>query len=179
MPNPDLVEKIDRLPRMPIATATYRHVTVGRPPLSGEGARIQGGRWNPPERFPTLYLALSTAVAVAEFQRMATLNRRALGDFLPRELYRIDVSLQAVVDLRAPSALAALGMTADELTGEDRRLTQAIGDAAHYLSVEAILAPSAAGTGDVLAVFTDVLESASTLDVEHLGNWTDPSLGLP
>lgn len=179
MPNPDLVEKIDRLTRKPIATATYRHVTVGRSPLSGEGARIQGGRWNPPERFPTLYLALTTEVAVAEFQRMARLNRRALGDFLPRELYRIDVSLQVVVDLRVPSAVASLDMTTDDLTGDDRRLTQAIGDAAHYLSIEAILAPSAAGAGDVLAVFTDVLESTSTLNVEHLGSWTDPSLGLP
>ena len=179
MPDPDLVEKIDRLPRMPIATATYRHVTVGRPPLSGEGARIQGGRWNPPERFPTLYLALSKEVAVAEFQRMARLNGRALGDFLPRELYLIDVSLQVVVDLRSPGAVAALGMTTDELTGDDRRLTQALGDAAHYLSVEAILAPSAAGEGDVLAVFTDVLDSASTLGVQHLGNWTDPSLSQP
>ncbi len=94
MPDPDLVEKIDRLSRRPISMATYRHVTVGRPPLSGEGARIQGGRWNPAERLPTLYLDLSTEVAVAEFQRMARLNRRALRDFLPRELYRIDFSLR-------------------------------------------------------------------------------------
>lgn len=176
MPNPELVEGIDRLGRQSWDGATYRHVTVGRAPLSGEGARIQGGRWNPPDRFPALYLGLTTDVVAAEFHRMARLNRRTVADFLPRELYRIDVSLRTVIDLRDRATAGQLGIDPWTLTGDDRTWTQAAGDAVHYLSIEGILAPSATGTGDVLVVFTDILGASSVMTPTHLGRWDDPSL---
>lgn len=86
MPNPDLVERLDQLSTRAVDAVGYRQVSAGRQPLSGEGARIQGGRWNPRESFPTLYLGMTEQVVAAEFQRGAMRSNRSPSDFLPREL---------------------------------------------------------------------------------------------
>lgn len=171
MPDPDLVERLDPLQRRALAAVTYRHVSRGRQPLSGEGARIQGGRWNPTESFPTLYAGLTEEVVTAEFRRLALRTGRSTEDFLPRDLYRIDVTLQAVLDLTDPAVVRDLGVDAEDLTADDIGTCQAIGDAAHYLSIEAILAPSAAGSGSALAVYTDRLQPGSVLEPHLLRQW--------
>lgn len=174
MPDPDLVERLGPLPCRQFTAATYRHVSVGRQPLSGEGARIHGGRWNPPESFPTLYLGLTEEVVVAEFHRLALRSGRSPTDFLPRELYRIDVTLQTVLDLTDTTILRALGVDTNALTTDSVATCQAVGAAAHYLSIEAVLAPSAAGPGSTLSVYTDRLQPASLLTPHHLGQWQLP-----
>lgn len=175
MPDPDLVERIAERPRRSLAAATYRHVSRGRQPLSGEGARIQGGRWNPRESFPTLYVGLTEAVVVAEFHRLAIRSGRSTADFLPRSVYRIDVSLGLVLDLTDASTVSAVGVTAAQLAADDPGACQAIGDAAHYLGFEAVLAPSATGRGSALAIYTDRLQPSSILTPHHLGEWDDGS----
>ncbi len=65
MPSPHLVDAIDRLDPVPYRGEAYRHLAPRWHPLSGGGARIQGGRWNPPESFATLYLALERPTAAA------------------------------------------------------------------------------------------------------------------
>lgn len=177
MPDPGLVDTISRLPTITVAAATYRHVTPGRLPMSGEGARIQGGRWNPPESFPTLYLAFAVGTVAAEFSRLATKAGRQTKDFLPRELYRIDVELTTVLDLTEPGNLAVLGVTMATLTAEDTSLPRAIGDAAHYLDIEAIQAQSAAVTTEaaVLAVFTDKLSPTTRLQHTLIETWSTDS----
>lgn len=147
--------------------------------MSGEGARIQGGRWNPTESFPALYVGLSEEVVTAEFHRLALRNRRSTADFLPRELYRIDVTLQVVLDFTNPDTVRALGVDLEDLTADDVATCQAIGDAAHYLGIEAILAPSAAGPGSALAVYTDRLQPASVLTPHLLGVWDVPPATSP
>jgi RES domain-containing protein len=174
MPNPDLVERLDRLPRVRLAATTYRHVSTGRQPLSGEGARILGGRWNPPESFPTLYLAKSVDTAVREFYRLAERNARAVGDFLPRELYRIEVALSRVLDLSQSSAVSAAGIQQSVLLSDDLSVSQAVADAAHYLDFEAVQAPSATGAGIAVAVFTDRLDPTSQLVPQLHDAWETP-----
>jgi len=171
MPDPDLVERLDLLPRRSLSAVTYRHVSQGRQPLSGEGARIQGGRWTPAESFPTLYLGLSEDVVVAEFRRLALRSGRSTADFLPRELYRIDVTLQLVLDLTEGATVQALNVEGADLISDDLVTCQAVGDAAHYLGAEAILAPSAAGPGSVLAIYTDRLQPGSVLTPHLLSKW--------
>lgn len=175
MPDPDLVERLDQVPLHTLEAVTYRHVSSSRPPLSGEGARIQGGRWNPPESFPTLYLGMTEAIVAAEFRRLAMRSGRSVADFLPRELYQIEVKLQFVLDLTDDTHVRSLGVDAAELTSDDAKTCQAIGDAAHYLGTEAVLAPSATGAGDVLAVFTDRLGPTSLLNPSLLRIWDVPS----
>jgi RES domain-containing protein len=174
MPSTHLVDAIDRLDPVAYVGDVYRHVAVGRHPLSGAGARSLGGRWNPPQSFATLYLADQKATVEAEFQRMARRQGLSPSSFLPRRLYRIEVDLQAIIDLTEPRALpeglASLDFGSDNLT-----TTQAIGEAAQYLGREGILAPSAAGDGKVLAVFIDRLMPDSRVDDVDFEVWNEPS----
>jgi RES domain len=84
------------------------------------------------------------------------------------------VRLVAVLDLRPPEATAALGLRPRDLGAGARRACQAVGDAAHALGLEGLLAPSAAGPGTVLAVFPDQLLGGSSLGLLGVETWSEP-----
>jgi RES domain-containing protein len=144
---------------------------VPSPPLSGAGARTVGGRWNPPDSFAILYVAVERETAVAEFLRMAARAGRAPEDFLPRRIYRYEARLTGLCDLRVAGARAALELTDDDLQSDDPSNCQAVGEAAEYLGREGIIAPSATGSGTVLAVFFDRLDPDSAIGVVDFETW--------
>ena len=160
---PDLVREVDARPRVTFEGVAFRHLGPGHSPSSGEGARIRGGRWNPAESFPTLYLALSIDTVVAEFYRLAERQGMPPENLLPRRIQTYGVELQAVLDLRDPTARQGLGLSDAVIAGDDPTLCQSVGDAAHYAGFEAILAPSATGIGLVLAVFVDRMVAGSSI----------------
>jgi RES domain-containing protein len=171
MPSPHLVDAIDRLDPLPFQGEAFRHIAARWHPLSGAGARSQGGRWNPPESFSTVYLALSEKTAIEEFRRMARRSGRAPEDFVPRRIYRFRLNLQEILDLTGPSEV--LGPLAGlDLQAEDLAPTQAVGEAAQYLGREAIMAPSATGVGNVLVVFIDRLRPDSLIESQDFKTWT-------
>jgi RES domain-containing protein len=174
MPSSRLVEILDQLEPLPFRGEAYRHIAARWHPLSGAGARSQGGRWNPPESFATLYLALTKDTAVEEFRRMARRSGRDPDEFLPRRLYRLRLELQAVVDLTDESSLPEPLKLLD-LGSDDLSTTQAIGEAGQYLGWEGIRAPSAACEGDVLAVFMDRLEPDSLIEPVDFETWPSRS----
>jgi RES domain-containing protein len=149
----------------------YRNQPPGFDPRSGAGARRRGGRFNPPNSFPVLYLAVTPDTAAAELHRAAEGMGLRVAAVLPRELYRYDVDLVRVLDLRDRSIRDALGVTLDELLAADRTRSHQIGEAASRLGVQALVCPSATGVGDVLAVFVDNLGSA-TCDPHLAVTWT-------
>jgi len=161
--DPDLIREVDARPRAAFAGAAFGHLGPHHPPTSGEGARIRGGRWNRPESFPSLYLGLSAGTVAAEFYRLAEHQGMPAENLLPRRLQEYAVDLHAVLDLRDPAAREALGLTDAVIASDDPSFCRLVGDAAHYAGFEAIVAPSATGVGDVLAVFTDRLIAGSTL----------------
>jgi RES domain-containing protein len=169
-----LLARVDALDPVAVTTEAFRHVAHDRHPLSGSGARLHGGRWNPPESFSTLYLALERETTVNEFYRLAARQGRAPEDFLPRRMYRYEVALGAVLDLRVPSARASLSLNDAEMTANDALKCRGIGESAHYLGLEGILAPSAAGQGTVLAVFFDRLRADSHIRDIDYEPWTAP-----
>lgn len=142
----------------PYAGEGWRHLSPRHDPLSGEGARLHGGRFNPPESFPVLYVCRTRPCAVAELGRLG--ERQAIGveGLLPRYLYRYDLSLARVLDLTVAEVRTQVGAGIEVLTGPDWTACQDLGATAHALGTQAILSPSAAGTDDVLAVF-----------VQHIG----------
>ena len=156
-----LVSAIDQLDRAAYSGEAFRHIGPQYNPLSGAGARTHGGRWNPPQSFATLYLGFERATVIAEFGRAVARSRRSLEDFLPRRFYRYELQLRALLDMRVAENRAAVGLSDDALTADDLRPCQAVGEAAHHVGREGIVAPSAAGPGTVIAVFFDRLEADS------------------
>lgn len=174
MPDPHLIELLDELPRSVFRGEAFRHQGPGYHPLSAEGARIQGGRWNPPNSFPVLYLALDRSTAAAEFYRRAEREGRPPEQLLPRRLYRYRVELEAVLDLTGRDALTHAALSPTDISSDDLSRCQAVGDAAHYLGLEAILTPSATSAGRNLAVFFDRLRSGSTVEPLDFELWEMP-----
>lgn len=174
MVDPSLAAAIDSLERRPWSGEAFRHVAEKRDPLSGAGARSLGGRWNPAESFATIYLALDRETVEREFLRLVKRAGSAPEDFLPRRLYRFEVDVQALLDLRAGESRSKVGITDESVSGADTRACQAVGEAAHYLGREGILAPSASGEGAVLAIFVDRLEVGSLVREVDYELWEAP-----
>lgn len=170
----NLLSRVDAVGPTTLSAEAFRHIAKDRHPLSGAGARLHGGRWNPPQSFSTLYLALAQATVVAEFYRLAERQGRTPADFLPRQMHRYEVTLAATLDLRTTAAQDSLCLTPDALRAPDARRCQEVGAAAHYLGFEGIIAPSASGIGTVLAVFFDSLRAESNVISVEAEEWVAP-----
>ena len=143
----------------------YRHTALAYEPLNGDGARRAGGRWNPPASFPVVYTATEISTVDHELARSATRAGLSIRHMSPRRLATISVRLGRVLDLTNPDVLVALGIPAEALVSEDPTLPRRIGEAAHHLGYEAVLAPSATGEGVVLAIFMDNRAGTSVVDL--------------
>jgi hypothetical protein len=99
----------------PWVGTAYRHLPAGAPfgPLDfSRAGRAPTNRWNDPGD-PTLYLAGDAGVLGAEWGRY--LVEELTGDLAAvmreRTVYRLDLELAAVLDLRDPAVLSALSVT--------------------------------------------------------------------
>lgn len=77
-----------------------------REPLSGEGARLYGGRFNP-KGVPALYTSLTVLTALREANQV--------GNLQPTTLVSYDAEVESVFDCRDPAALASVEMDAATL----------------------------------------------------------------
>lgn len=166
----DLAERVSTAPRRQYDGSAFRHQSPRHDPLSGEGARLAGGRFNPPESFPVLYLCTTRACAVAEFRRFASRHPIGLEGFLPRVLYEYRLEFASVLDLTDAETLKHLDLDPEHLVEDDRVLTRQVGELSHQFGYQALRSPSATGVDLVLAVFTDNLR-AGRLDPELAERW--------
>lgn len=174
MVDPVLLDVVRALPVTVFTGEVCRHLSPGVPPLSGHGAWVNGGRWNPPGSFPVLYLALSEETAKAEFRRMARKLREPPRSFLPRELHRYEVSLVDLVDLRSEDARREVGLSERQLRLDPPTRCQAIGLAAHEAGREGILVASATGVGLAMPVFFGRLRPTSYVRDVGFDVWRSP-----
>lgn len=77
-----------------------------REPLSGRGAELYGGRFNP-KGMPALYASLSVMTALREANQV--------GNLQPTTLVSYDAEIDGIFDCRDEPALKAEGMTAAAL----------------------------------------------------------------
>lgn len=167
----ELVATIDQLPRTRWSGSGWRHLRLGRDPLSGSGARIQGGRWNPPNSFAVLYLGTSRETLSAEFARLVSRQPFRTSDLFPRAIYEYAIALDDLLDLRSTESLTAVGLTEHTARSDDLASCQAVGEAAFAAGRTGILVSSATGTGDVLAVFAERLRGPSSVTPRDYEVW--------
>ena len=143
-------------------------------PLSGAGAARAGGRFNRPG-LHALYLADSTATALAEYHQLDSL-------LPPCTLVTYRVALARVVDLRTGYVASAWGPLWQEWACEWRRMSVGdrieppswlLGDEVVEAGCSGLLFPSTRSTGLNLVVYTDQLAESDELLVH------DPGAALP
>ena len=148
----DLFRALDQLGTRQLTGTFYRHTAPRRDALSGEGARMIGGRWNPVGT-EALYLAEPREACAAEFRRMAAGQGKGVESFLPRTLHTIAVTDLDIIDLTTPAHLHAVGLSEADLAADDRTACQLVGEAIATSGIGGLLAPSATGIGTVLTVY--------------------------
>lgn len=162
---------LGRLAGVALAVTAYRNQAAGWDPRNGEGARRHGGRFNPPHSFPVLYLCLTRPCVIAEVTRQAQRQGLTVADLLPRELWQLNADLTKILDLTDPATLRALDISGDDLTRDDHRFTQELGEAAHQHGFNGIRTPSATGVDHVLAILPDNLAGV-VVSAELIDLWT-------
>ena len=84
-----------------------------REPVSGEGARLHGGRFNP-KGIPALYTAMSVMTAIREANQIGTLQ--------PTTLVSYEADIASIFNATDADALGSYGMAPADLAAEDWRL---------------------------------------------------------
>ena len=97
-------------------------------------------------------------------------------NLLPRELFALELSLGKCLDIRSEEIRDRLDLGPNLIRAADASACQAVGAAAHHLGYEGIIAPSATGIGNIVAVFTDRLTPESSLTATRLETWTEAPL---
>lgn len=156
----DVVQRVNDLGTTTWSGTTHRYTTTGRDPRSGTGARLFGGRWNPRDTFPTIYLAHPAAACIAELDRTAAASGIGVPGMIRKglTLHVLQVRGMQVLDLRETVALHQVGLDLEDISDDDWTACQTVGHAAYFLDFDGVLAPSATGTGLVLAAFETRLD---------------------
>lgn len=138
--------------------------TAWRDPLDPSHAARLGGRWNPPDSFPTLYLNADLATAQGQIERLLAGQPVRPEDLDDPPWVLIAATLpvrQRAADAVTDDGLRVLGLPVSYPLDADERPVphapcQAIGAAMHAAALDGILARSAVtldGTGRELAWF--------------------------
>jgi RES domain-containing protein len=98
-------------------------------------------------------LATPEDACVAEFMRLAKGQAKGAQSFLPRDLHEITVVDLELLDLTSEGARKTVAITLSDIERADRGRCQSIGEAAQFVGLQGVLAPSATGVGLVLAVY--------------------------
>lgn len=151
----DLVQRIDARGTVAWSGTCFRYTTAHRDPLSGEGARRFGGRWNPASLFSAIYLADSARACMVEVDRAAQAASTTAEKMLEASyrLHTVAADALAVLDLTTAEAREAVGLDDADVHGDDWSACQAVGHAAWFLHVQGVLVPAAGGVGLVITAY--------------------------
>lgn len=125
----------------------FRHMFAAFPP---ERENVRGARWNPPQT-PAIYTSLARKTAIAEADYYIGLQ--PIRPSARRIVYRIEVTLNSVLDLSDSQTLSELGLNDDLLASIEHSNCQMIGGAVEWLEHDGLLVPSARAEGVNLVIF--------------------------
>lgn len=116
-----LVQRIDARGTVAWSGTCVRYTTAHRDPLSGEGARRFGGRWNPASLFSAINLADSARACMVEVDRAAQAASTTAEKMLEASyrLHTVAAETLAVLDLTPAQAREAVGLDDEDIHGDD------------------------------------------------------------
>ena len=153
------------------ATPQYAH---SKKLIDGNGAYLHGSRWCAPCAFPCVSLSTTKDISILESYATAMHYGWKNADLQPRVLVSVRLKLDKVFDLVANTSLADKLDLAEIMAedwhwvnnGGDESLGQALGRAAHDLSVEGFVVPSAQIEDGVnVVVFPEAWRPRSRMEV--------------
>jgi RES domain-containing protein len=161
-----------------------RHTTA-KDIVSGEGAFIAGGRWNPIGEMKVVYLSQEPETATAESLEHFRYHHLPVSRALPKVIVAVAVRIDRLLDLTDRNVVAGLPIPMSELLAEDWRAlmvghaeagAQAVGSAAFAAGIQGLKVPSKpAPNGINFVVFPENftrgcrLEVLNASDLEKLG----------
>ena len=104
---------------------------------------------------------------------MAASQGRGRFALLPRVLHHVRLDQMPIVDLAAPDALGAVGLSRDDINAPDWSMCQRTGESAVLAGYAGLRAPSATGIGHVIVLFEDRLPEGRVhpTKTEDLGSY--------
>jgi hypothetical protein len=123
-----------------------------------------GGRWGARRAFEVLYLGRPRESVVAEAYRHLVDDeldspKELAAAVIERRILTCEVCVENILDLRPEAARSALALPDKDIFSDpgEYEHCQAIGEAAHQLGRNGVIAPSASRLGETLALFTTIL----------------------
>lgn len=163
--DPTLLDALEGLPATAWQGRVWRHMFNDYTP---DRVNTSGARWNPPG-VGAIYTSLERATALAEGQHAIDVQPRRT--YAKRVMYEVEVSVTDVVDLTTPAALAAVGLTLDDVhadlnvRADVQSPCQRVGGAAAWLERGGLLVPSARASGGNLVILVGTLGLDDDLEV--------------
>lgn len=157
--DPALLDALEAFPAADWQGHVWRHMFNDYPP---DRVNTAGARWNPPG-VGAIYTALQRSTALAEGQHAIDVQPRRT--FARRVLYEVEVSISGLVDLTAPGALAAVGLSISDVAANSHVATQQVGGATAWLERGGLLVPSARDPGSNLVILVTNIGLADDLVV--------------
>ncbi|MCA0180379.1 MAG: RES family NAD+ phosphorylase [Actinobacteria bacterium] len=139
--DPAFLDAVEALPVRSWQGHVWRHMFNEYAP---ERINTGGARWNPPG-VGAIYTALDRETAIAEGQHAIDVQPRRI--FRRRVLYELAVDVDDLVDLTAPEALSAAGLTMADVDADDHSACRKVGGAIAWIGRGGILVPSARHAG--------------------------------
>lgn len=157
--DPDLVYRLDRLPKDTFEGVVFRGTRQSLDPLASS---YSGGRWMRHDGAGVLYTSLAREGALAEISfhwgQLIPLPTK------PVKLHTLRVLAHRTLKL-VRTDLAALGVPEPAYGGINMARTQEIGAAIEFLGCDGLIAPCARWTCDNLILFPDRMGVDATLEV--------------
>lgn len=173
--NPELLDQLQERATQPFAGHIWRMARAGRNPLLATNPK---GRWDDGS-FDVLYAARDADAARAEVYYHLTRGQPVFPSTLKIHLHEIAADLKRVLEFENLEALQPFGVDAANYGASDYArlqaeysITQQIGEAAHFLGLEAIVVPSARWPGqNIVVMATNRLSHVKDHGPQDLKTW--------
>ncbi len=147
--------EVARVPRANVEGLWERHVSATYSSRALQGS-AHGGRWGPSNGFPVIYLGRPTASVVVEaYRHLVDPFEGMRASYLqPRVLVACQVHATNVLDLRSSKHRLLVGLSDGDILSAvgDYDGCALVGSIAHQLGCHGVIAPSATGLGETLAL---------------------------